>query len=306
MVSSNETVARRQNNSLTELKLRQQPEDRSEGTTKAFGPREVVRLKTRRRNASLAEKPIDVDILIQHFPMSNHQDERTSADATKTVPSVEVRAVSASMSWKGEDRHCFVHSGTSSSGNELLAFGGVFDGHDGPDAAEHCARGLFSHVLEETRDCEALQQETCRREGLWRTLSRRLSPSHRNLCDESINLCSGSPISTDKARTERLAWWRDRLQRVYERAFELAQEQFAKTGTPPGVVEENERREYLEQAPPPVKASRLRSTVQKLTTRLVTAKDGTAGRNVRPGGTTARTLSIVSISQKLLSDYTTC
>jgi hypothetical protein len=311
MVSSNETVDWRQSSLQSKLNMRQQAEDRSESSTlsylsgtsvsspQAFAPREVVRLKARRRNGSLAEKPIDVDILIERYPAPAHQDERTTADTTKTVPSVEVCAVSTSMSWRGEDRHSFrvVNSGTS-SGNELLAFGGVFDGHDGPDAAEYCARGLFSHVVEETRDCEVLQGDTCRREGLWRSLSRRLSPSRQNLCDNGSNLCNGSPPSTDNARTERLAWWRDRLQRGYERAFEHAQEQFAKTGTPPGLVEENERREPLEQAPPPVKASRLRSTVQKLTTRLAPAKDVIACRNVRPGGTTACTLSIVSTTRR--------
>jgi hypothetical protein len=316
MVSNNETVATRQRSSLKKLNMRNHVEDRSESSTlsclsggsasspQAFAPHEVVRLKAQRRNGSLAEKPIDVDILIQHYPIRAHPDEPTSTDATKTVPSVEVRAVSASVSWKGEDRHCFrIVDNEASSENELLAFGGVFDGHDGPDAAEYCARGLFPHVLEETRDYEALQEETGRRERLWRTLSRRLSPSRRSLCDDAINLDNGSPSSTDNARTERLAWWKDRLQQGYERAFERAQEQFAKTGTPPDLVEEKERREPLEQAPPPIKASRLRSTVQKLTTRLAPAKDATACRNVRAGGTTACTLSIVSLIHLL--DYTT-
>jgi hypothetical protein len=35
----------------------------------------------------------------------------------------------------------------------MLAYIGVFGGHDGPLEAEYCSEGLLQHILDETQDC---------------------------------------------------------------------------------------------------------------------------------------------------------
>ena len=42
-----------------------------------------------------------------------------------------------------------------SAAAKLVAFAGIFDGHDGDKAAIYCAQGLLHHILAETEHCAA-------------------------------------------------------------------------------------------------------------------------------------------------------
>jgi len=85
---------------------------------------------------------------------------------------------------------------------QMVAFAGVFDGHDGATAAEYCSQGLLKHILMETNACIAQRERA------------------------SIGRCSESSISL---QTNYVSL----LEEGYALAFHKAQEAFACDSAPP-------------------------------------------------------------------------
>lgn len=146
----------------------------------------------------------------------------------------------------------------------LLAFCGVFDGHDGARAADYCAKGLLAHIfLEATELSKKRSPPNASAAG---RLRRRFSPSNAK-----------SELATDFALKEAVQELSDPLEAAYVRAFHHAQERFGAG---------------LE---PPVPACKLSKLGKQLSWRsLLRPKSQQVVDNLVPGGTTACTLSLVS------------
>ena len=91
----------------------------------------------------------------------------------------------------------------------LLAFAGVFDGHNGPKASEYCAKGLLPHILLEA---ESKKPTTALRK-------RRFSPTITD---------SGAEIRLQEAVQDLPP-----LESIYVRAFHHAHERFGSGMEPP-------------------------------------------------------------------------
>lgn len=99
---------------------------------------------------------------------------------------------------------------TSNGFPTLLAFAGVFDGHDGSKASDYCAKGLLPHIL--------LEAENAGKKKLGK---RRFSP---------LSSDSGADIRLQEAVKELPL-----LESIYVRAFHHAQERFGEGMEPPKI-----------------------------------------------------------------------
>jgi hypothetical protein len=163
----------------------------------------------------------------------------------------------------------------------MLAFSGIFDGHDGPLAAEYCANGLLQHILMET-----ISTEMERAAGM----------------SDSASQIEETFPSTDRTDTKAssLSIWDHQeqlkdLDKVYVRAFHHAQDQFAATGIPPTfddvAASSTKRQQQSKQKKEHYHRGR------RLRRKLFGSRFRFAG-DIRPGGSTACTLSIVSMPLK--------
>jgi hypothetical protein len=242
---------------------------------------EVLHLQARRRQGqqSIGNKPHDVSVHVHdyHPPLSSV---------------VKIHAVSASMAWKGEDRHCVSHNVDESS--SMQAFAGVFDGHDGPAAAEYCAKGMLPHILLEMDDINNLKHDSLwsKHSHRFSQRSQRRSNSGRFLKDIQFVPNNEQTPLTRAERGKKLSGLRARIQPGYNRAFKKAQSQFAETGTPPTFhdVSWNRQDKLARQ----MKGRLNDGYCQKLMRFFGRFRKNKFDRNdVRQGGTTACTLSIV-------------
>jgi len=156
------------------------------------GSQEWLRIPARKRVRDKGEKQTDeVQVSVQDYGVS-------------CSSSIRVEAVSATLAWKGEDRHivhysnCVGDDDAQETAFKQVAFVGVFDGHDGPQAAQYCAEGLLPHVLIE--------------------MNKELR---------------GKNESPKKACGENVSSWKSHFEPIYCRAFQNAHKQFAETGKPP-------------------------------------------------------------------------
>lgn len=198
---------------------------------------------------------------------------------------LRVHVASASMAWKGEDRHSVVldiggitpRYQRNKEGPQLQAFAGVFDGHDGPDAAKYCASGLLPHILLEMNKSKTdTAQEVARKN--FRTNKK------------ATNKRSSSLDNNKDADNEDLSSCLSNLQPHFCSAFEGAQDRFNKTGCSPTLyeVQDNNQKATLE-SPPSSKPRTLSKFVKR-----VLQKEEKVKKPIRKGGTTACTVSIVS------------
>ena len=101
----------------------------------------------------------------------------------------------------------------------LLAFAGVFDGHDGPKAAEYCSKGLLAHILYEQSSAASSSQNKNHHLGMKRRFPPTTPPTATTTTIASTNV---------RASTEE-----DLLENTYVRAFHRAHERFGAGMEPP-------------------------------------------------------------------------
>lgn len=237
-----------------------------------------------------------------------------------------VHVASATMAWKGEDRHNVVFLDDRSSNNKnstgLKVFLGVYDGHDGPEAAKYCAAGLLPHLLSEmTKGADNETRTTPRSSERRRRLFRK-SNKHKNTNVTSSSSSNVHREARDDDRytnndnnTKSTSRRFSTLQPHFCRAFEQAQHQFAETGMPPDSSTNHNHNHHhhvlglRQQAPPEQVPSSSPSASRKLSSLMRRAfhkendhnnDNVSKGDRIRSGGTTACTLSIVSHPSALL------
>jgi len=197
---------------------------------------------------------------------------------------LRVHVASACMARKGEDRHSVVldigsitpRYQKNKEGPQLQAFAGVYDGHDGPEAAKYCASGLLPHVLLEMNKRETADAP----EGARRNF----------LPNSKKKVIQSTSMNSRQIDNEVLSNGLSSLQPHFCRAFENAQDRFNETGLPPTLyeVQDNNQKASFELSPTS-KARKLSKFVNRV---LRKEEDGT--KPIRKGGTTACTMSIVS------------
>jgi len=231
---------------------------------------------------------------------------------------LRVHLASASMFWKGEDRHSVVVLDTviqqhrrgnenddDSSSPQLQVYAGVHDGHDGPEAAKYCEMGLLPHILLEMNEHESrkVAQPSTSLRRLFRRNSQRGSGCSSRRSNIRVHNGSLDDPTEDSANTVTAS--RDHLSRLepyFCRAFEKAQDQFTATGTPPTFSDVRKAIFTTEQRPTAIRSkdpeqaptTRNRRRLSKMFWRAF-QKDRSENKiKPRAGGTTACTISIVS------------